>query len=213
MTAVQPTIYGPVSRRRPPLTRRQKRGTALAGIVGFLVVNLGWLPFVLLGIVFVFVFVIYFINTILGGDDSLSASQSNATTIVTEFLGITRNDVLPFATVAGVIGVVLIAAGIVFSIQVLKRHGVNRPAAVTWVGLVLAIVGNWILSGLFSGIFYFIAALNDTGRGIELPNGGILAASALVTILYNALLGWLCWWWMAYAMRSRDSAATPTITS
>jgi hypothetical protein len=213
MTTIPPVIAPPVSRRRPALSRRQKNGAAIAGIGGFLIVNLGWLPFILVGILFAFTFVIYFINSVLGGADSLADSQSNATTIVTDLVGITPGQVIPFTIGACVIGVILIAAGIVFSIQVLKRHGVNRPVAVTWVGLALAIVGNWIFSSIFSAITYFIGALNDTGRGIELPNSGILAASVVVTIVYNALLGWLCWWWMAYAMRAREPAPPPTATS
>ena len=47
---------------RPPLTRRQRRGAAIAGIVGFLLATIGWVPYVLVGLGYVFAFGVYFLG-------------------------------------------------------------------------------------------------------------------------------------------------------
>ena len=113
-------------------------------------------------------------------------------------------------SIACVVGVLLIAAGILVSIVILKRHSVNRAAGVTWLGLLLAIVGSWILDTVLGIVIYAVAAAGDVGKGPVGPGGGLTVIYLSVALAIQVLLGWLCWWWMAHALRRRPAPSDQT---
>ncbi len=186
---------------KPPLTPRQRRGATLAGIVGFLLATLGWVPFVIVAIGYVFSFGVYFLGAVLGGDDTRFDAESETAKLAARLLGLPATSLGVVVFVALVVGVALIALGIVLSSLILKRHDVARPAGVTWLGLLLAIVGSWILDGILGFIVYLVAAAGDIGKGPVAPDGGVTALYFAIAVAIQVVLGWLCWWWMAYAFR------------
>ena len=200
---------------KPPLTPRQRRGAAIAGIVGFLLATLGWLPFVVVAIGYVFSFGVYFLGAALGGDDTRFDAESETGTLAATLFGIPATSLGIVVIVALVVGVVLIALGVILSTVILRVHGVARGAGVTWLGLLLAIVGSWILDGILGFIVYLVAAAGDVGKGPVVPDGAVTALYFVIAVVIQIALGWLCWWWMAHALRrplaSNDPQPTPAI--
>ena len=200
---------------KPPLTPRQRRGAAIAGIVGFLLATLGWLPFVVVAIGYVFSFGVYFLGAALGGDDTRFDAESETGTLAATLFGIPATSLGIVVIVALVVGVVLIALGVFLSTVILRVHGVARGAGVTWLGLLLAIVGSWILDGILGFIVYLVAAAGDVGKGPVVPDGAVTALYFVIAVVIQIALGWLCWWWMAHALRrplaSNDPQPTPAI--
>ena len=192
---------------RPPLTRRERRGAVIAGIVGFLLATIGWVPYVLVGLGYVFAFGVYFLGSLLGGGDSQDSANTDTGKLAADFIGIPASSVGLLISIACVVGVLLIAAGIVLSIVILKRHSVNRAAGVTWLGLLLAIVGSWILDAILAIVIYAVAAAGDVGKGPVGPSGALTVIYLLIALAIQVLLGWLCWWWMAHALRRRAAPA------
>ena len=186
---------------KPPLTSRQRRGAAIAGIVGFLLATLGWLPFVAVIVGYAFAFGVYFLGAALGGDDTRFDTESQTGKLAANLIGIPATSLGVVVMISLVIGVVLIALGIFLSSVILKRHGVARAAGVTWLGLLLAIVGSWILDGILSFVVYLVSATGDVGRGPVAPGGGLTALYFVIVVAIQVALGWLCWWWMAHAFR------------
>ena len=198
---------------KPSLTPRQRRGAASAGIVGFLLASLGWLPFVVVAVGYVFAFGVYFLGAALGGADTRFDAESQTGKLAASLIGIPATSLGVIIIIALVVGALLIAFGIFLSTVILRLHGVARPAGVTWLGLVLAIVGSWILDGILGFVVYLVAAHGDVGRGPVAPGGGISALYFVIAIAIQVALGWLCWWWMAHALRrplaSNDPQPSP----
>jgi hypothetical protein len=188
---------------RPPLTRRERRGAAIAGIAGFLLATIGWVPFVLVGLGYIFAFGVYFLGSLLGGEDSQESANTDTGKVAADLIGIPIASLGLIISIACVVGVLLIAAGILVSIVILKRHSVNRAAGVTWLGLLLAIVGSWILDSILAVVIYAVAAAGDVGKGPVGPSGGLTVIYLLIALAVQVLLGWLGWWWMAHALRRR----------
>jgi hypothetical protein len=194
---------------KPPLTPRQRRGAAIAGIVGFLLATLGWLPFVIVAIGYVFSFGVYFLGAALGGDDTRFDAESETGKLAANLLGIPATSLGIVVSISLVVGVVLIAAGIVLSTVILRLHGVARGAGVTWLGLLLAIVGSWIFDGILGFIVYLVSAAGDVGKGPVAPGGGLTVLYLVIAVAIQVALGWLCWWWMAHALRRPLAANDP----
>jgi hypothetical protein len=97
---------------------------------------------------------------------------------------------------------------------------VHRPVAVTWSGLGIAIVASFLLSALSSpitGLFNLWTPnfnsddFSGSGGVPGLENfdfGPIIGAGILffvVSLLVDAAIGLLSWWWMAHAFRDRTA--------
>jgi hypothetical protein len=200
---------------KPPLTPRQRRGAAIAGIVGFLLATLGWLPFVVVAIGYVFSFGVYFLGAALGGNDTRFDAESETGKLAANLIGIPATSLGVVVIIALLVGAVLIAFGIVLSTVILRVHGVARGAGVTWLGLLLAIVGSWIFDGILGFIAYLVSAAGDVGKGPVAPDGAVTALYFVIAVAIQIALGWLCWWWMAHALRrpldSNDPQPSPAI--
>ena len=178
---------------RPPLLPRARRGAAVAGVVGFLMFTIGWA-------VVAAVAVITFILTILSFVSD--ASDGSAMRSLGRILDDAHLGTWVWAIVlAGVLGLILVVFSVLTSGWILKAHQVNHPWGVTWAGLGIAIVANWILGGIVSAISQVAGLWSNNSLGSAAFVGyGIFG---LVSLLIVAAIGWLSWWWMAHALRPK----------
>ncbi len=134
---------------KPALTPEQRRAAMLAGgIVGGLF-GIGW---GILGVV----------GDLRGGGDRRSASCSRMLfggADVTGGLGVV---LIVLLLVGLAVGVVLVILSVVISQRILRKGGVNRPTAVTWLSLLIVLVVNTIAQRVASP---FIDAFGD----VEVP--------------------------------------------
>jgi hypothetical protein len=204
MTATPPVYQPAYAPRpvRPPLTARAKRGAAIAGGVGFVLLGLGYAMVALpVGLALIVAFFALIVRA------ASSSSTPGFVGIEQFLLGL---DIRPWITplvVVAIAGVVLMVVAIVLSGRVLAAHQVRRPWAVTWAGIGIAIVASWFVSGI-TGLFTNVAI---SGVKWDSPSGGgaliaLLVASTVVALASNAVVGWLSWWWMAHAFRPATSA-------
>ncbi|CAN5406467.1 hypothetical protein BH10ACT4_BH10ACT4_10360 [soil metagenome] len=200
----QPYVPRPV---RPPLTARAKRGAALGGAFGFTLLTIGY---GLVAIPVAIGLVLAFFAAIVG-----LARGRNGQFADGSFGGfdVSRIDLSPWIALlvaSAVVGIVLMIAAVLLSSLVLRRHGVRRPWGVTFAGAGIAIVGAWIVEGFLGAIASGVGSASFDGRSF---GPGIIAGiivSAVVALAVNAVIGWLCWWWMAHAMRPAATAPDPT---
>ena len=182
---------------RPPLTARAKRGAAIAGAVGFLLLSLGFaMASFAIGLALIVAFFALIVRAASGSGTRMGAGFEQL---------LSELDIAPWIAPLVVIviaGLVLMVAAIVVSGRVLVAHRVRRPWAVTWAGAGIAIVASWILSGILATFFNLAMG----GFRWDSPSWGagffgVLIVSAVIGLASNAVLGWLSWWWMAHAMR------------
>lgn len=191
---------------RPPLTPREKSGARLAGILGFLLLSVGFglfsIPIVVIALGAFFALVVEFFRRISRNDQGfeqfLSAFESlNPTAWI-----------LPLI-LAAVVGLALMAGALLLSARILRSHDVERPWAVTWAGTGVAIIASWFLSGLSAIPFSFTGAFRGDDVEGSIGIGIALAVlSFLIGLAASAVVGWLSWWWMAHAFRRSPTAIT-----
>jgi len=184
---------------RPPLSPREKSGARLAGIVGFLLLSLGFgllaIPLSLLALGALFATVLGFIGRVSRDDRGIDQfirgfEQFNPSAWI-----------LPLV-IAAIVGLVIMAVALFVSAGILRSHDIARPWAVTWAGAGIAIVGSWLLSGLTAvpaglfGSFRGDDSAATVGIGVA-----VAVVSFLVGLFATAVIGWLSWWWMAHALR------------
>lgn len=182
---------------RAPLLPRARRGAALAGVIGFLMFSIGWA--VIAG-----VSVILFIFTILSFVSD--ASDDSSMRSLGRFLDEAQlSNWVWVVVVVGVVGLILVVFSILTSGWILKAHQVNNPWGVTWAGLGIAIVANWILGGIVSVISQVAGMWSNNSFGSAAFVGyGIFG---LVSLVIVGVIGWLAWWWMAHALRPKAGLA------
>jgi len=188
---------------RPPLTARAKRGTVIAGAVGFSLLSLGYamvaLPVGLAILVGFFALIVR----------AASSSSSPLPAGMERFLaGIDFQPWIAALVILALVGVVVMAVAIVLSGRILAAHQVRRPWAVTWAGLGIAIVGSWVVSGItgvFTNVGFSGARWDSSSAGPTIVL--VLAVSAFIALVSNAVVGWLSFWWMAHAMRPAAAVA------
>ena len=205
MTVTQP-IAAPAwqpAPPRPPLSDRERAGARLAGILGYLVLSVGFALFgipVALLIFAAFFALIFGILQRANNDPELGG--------FTEFVRSVDPGawILPLVVVA-LVGVAVMVAALLVSRGILRAHGVNRPWGVTFAGAGIAIVASWIASVVLSLPLQLTSSFSsDIDTGV--PFGIILGAlSVLVGLATTAVVGMLSWWWMAHLMR--PAARTP----
>jgi hypothetical protein len=155
---------------RPPLAPRQKRGAMLAGAVGFSLMSLG---FALVAIPLAIALFGAFFSTLFNwatanNPDDVSINGGVPPEDIERFISNAWAMFLPWLIGLVILGIILWILGYLASIGILRSHQVNRPVAVTWSGLGIAIVGSWALSALsspISGLF------NLWTPDIESPGG------------------------------------------
>ena len=183
--------------RKPPLDARQKSGARLAGIVGFLLLNVGsllfGLPLVLLAATALFALFIGVIARMSNGSEQEWLAFVGDIDVVS---------FIPQLLLSSLLGAVVMVASLFVSTAILRRHGVNRPWAVTWASVGIATVASWILSGIATIPLQFATQMAD-GSGNAWADsiaawivGSVLVVAAIVAV------GLLSWWWMAHVLRS-----------
>lgn len=129
----------------------------------------------------------------------------------------------PWLIGLSVLGLVLWILGYLSSLWILRSHAVNRPVAVTWSGLGVAIVGSFLLSALASPLSGLSGMFTPNLDGPEdfdgAPDLDVLGAFDFTPLIVfgvvvlllgtavNAAIGLLSWWWMAHAFRAHAAPA------
>jgi hypothetical protein len=162
---------------RPSLSKRERTGASIAGIVGFVLVTLGLAPSVIL------------------------------------YAEAVEGSPLAVIEVLSVVGLIVAAGSVMFSLRVLKRYGVNHRAGVTWSSIALAGLVHVVIAYTVLGLALMASASEQFPPFYSGPAFGFVYFGALAVL--DALLGWLAWWWMAHAMRHRavpTEQATPLVS-
>lgn len=206
---------------RPPLAPRQRRGAMLAGAVGFSLMSLG---FALVAIPLAIALFGAFFSTLFSwaatnNPDDISIDGGVPPEDFERFIADAWSMFLPWMIGLVILGILLWVLGYLASLGILRSHRVNRPVAVTWSALGVAIVGSWALSALsspISGLFNLwtpdigTPEIGSPGGVPDLtgfdvaPFVGIGVGFLLLSVLLNAGIGLLSWWWMAHAFRERQ---------
>jgi hypothetical protein len=200
-----PTWQPPVP--RPPLTPELKRAATRAGVLGFIILGIGWSLVAVALFAAFFASLVSFIMGIMArvpgeGDQELEQFTSFIETLNPSAW------VIPLV-IAGIVGVILMVLALYLSAGILKRAGHPSPWAVTWAGAGVGIAASSIVG--------WVAAIPGQVAGIFSPGGGSIDAAipglvigvalwAIFTIGLNGVIGWLSWWWMAHALRPAASA-------
>lgn len=192
---------------RTPLTAEQKRGAMIAGGVGFALMTLGF-GIVSVVVVVLFVFgLLGFIGTALARSGETSA---NMMADIVEFAQM----YWWIALLVAVVGVILWLAGYFASVRILKSSGNRRATAITWAGLGIAIVANWLVGSVLS-IPASLINMGSSDSGVltgALLGGGLVFG--LLGLAATVAIGVFAWWWMAHALRvapAAESAANPPV--
>jgi hypothetical protein len=208
----QPLPYQPAYAARavrPPLTAEAKRGTVIAGAVGFVLLGLGY---AMVALPIALALIVAFISLIARWASDSSGTSNDGFDQFVSGLNLAPW-IVPLVLIV-VVGVVLMIAALVVSARVLAAHHVRRPWAVTWAGAGIAIVGSWFVSGILG----FITRLVVVGASWGSPSWGqgvtaFLVVSAVISLASNAAIGWLSWWWMAHAMRPAAPVAVSPVAA
>jgi hypothetical protein len=207
MTMSQPYVAPPGWQPpppRPPLTPRQKSGARLAGIIGFLLLSVGFglfsLPLAVLAFGAFFAIVLGFIRT-------ASQNEAGFDQFMSAFAAFDPTAWILPLVIAAVVGLVLMVLALVASARILRAHDVARPWPVTWAGAGIAIVGSWLLSGLSAVPFAILNVFRGDDPTTSVGAGIAVGVVSLVLgLVLTGVIGWLSWWWMAHALRA---PATP----
>lgn len=195
----------------------------IAGAVSFTLMTIG---FTLIAIPLVVSVLGAFIGTIVSwaaqnDPDDFSVNGGPRPQEIESFLGDAWSSFLPWLIGALILGVIIWILGYLSSLWILRSHKVHRPVAVTWSGLGIAVVGNFFLSALSSPITGLFSVwdsdfdgpgdfrnFGDPGQmqwldGVNLAPAalGIALIFLILSIVVNAAIGLLSWWWMAHAFR------------
>lgn len=218
-----PRAPSPATPPRPPLAPRQRRGAMLAGAVSFTLMTLG---FTLIAIPLLIGVLGAFIGTIVSwaaqnDSDDFSVNGGPRPQEIESFISDAWSMFLPWLIGALILGIIIWILGYFSSLWILRSHRVHRPVAVTWSGLGIAVVGNFFLSALSSPVTGLFNVWDfDPGDPDDFRNFGgpgqmqwldnvNLAPAALglallflvISVVVNAAIGLLSWWWMAHAFR------------
>lgn len=157
----------------------------LAGGIAGGLFGIGW---GILGVVTVFLLVAvafgFLVGALLGGAD------------ITGGLGAV---VVVLGLVAFAVGIVLVVLSVVLSLRILRKGGINKPKAVTWLGLGIALVVNSIAQAIASP---YIQAFSDS----DAPGWARVVVS-IVLGLVAVGVGIGVWLLLAHAFRGATQTA------
>ncbi|WP_460948182.1 hypothetical protein [Okibacterium endophyticum] len=198
----QPPVYQvPLRQPRPPLTSKAKRGAMLAGALGFTLMTIGFtiamIPLAIAMIVALFASFFGFLTA--------ASTDREWADVMGEWFGVGIEASWLVFVIFVVIGIVIWVLGYLVSILILKGHGIERRAAITWSGLGIAVVVWWLVSTVITPFSGILVPVISVGNGEFNPDGavGVGIVLAVLAVVLAAGLGLLSWWWMAHAMRPR----------
>ena len=211
---VQPTPYAQAGQYppqawqpravRPPLTAEQKSGARWAGIVGFNLLALGWLLFIIPVVLGTFAAFFTFVL------DQIGRSSNSRSTSYYQLRDFVDNAnvtawVIPLL-ILSLFGMAVWALGIIVSGRMLKSHSVNHPWGVTWAAAGIAIAAYPFVGWIAGILVQVVSGLADVAHAPVWTMIGVTGSlSLLMAIVLNCVIGWLAWWWMAHAMRARPT--------
>lgn len=182
--------------RKPPLSAREKAGARLAGVIGFLMLSLGWALFAIpvAAVVFGALFALLFSTIQRASGDQGPLGVFHGLDIGAWILPLVLSSVL---------GLLVIVAALFVSRGILRAHGLNKPWPITLAGAGIAIAASWLLSALLSVPLQLAGAFagDDSNASFPLVAGLVGLAFGVVC---TGVIGWLAWWWMAHVMRPRE---------
>ncbi len=189
-----------------PLDRKHKRASFWAGFIGLNLLNLGS------GLVLVALLVGLFVTLFAG--ISASAEPSSGLQGFDDF--VSEYNLALWLIGAGVLGLIIFAAGLLVSVGILRGARVRRPWAVTWAAFGISVpvlfIVNTIAStiGQFVGYFATFSTFFAAAQGGSAPDQASVATGVVVALVFVVLsiglvgvVGWLAWWWMAHVFRER----------
>lgn len=190
----------PPAPKRPPLTRREKRGAFWAGAIGFNVLTIG---FTLVIVPLVAALFAAFFSFIVG---SIARNAEELSTGFLTLIDTLRSIDVGLVAIVGisvvVVGLAVMTGAIFASRALLRGHGVKRYAAVTWSGAGIAIVATWVLGWIPGLITQFVSIpLSATGADGLITGIAVGSFGLILGIIFTGAVGWLSWWWMAHAFR------------
>lgn len=195
--------------KRPPLTKREKRGTFWAGAVGFNVLTFGFtLVIVPIIVGLLGAFVTSLIGFIARTSDDLDADFFRMQEVLES---LDYGLLIAIGIGVAVVGLAIMAGALFLSKGILRAHGIDRAWPVTWSGAGTAVFAFWMLEWI-PGLAAQVALLPLAANGV---NGvewwavyGVVAI--VLSLATNAVIGWLAWWWMTFAFRPATRVDTPT---
>ena len=208
-------LYQPVPPKsvqpRPALLPLQQAGARLAGIIGFLVLSVGfWMlsvPLAILAVMAIIGVIVRAVGRPSGKPDWYRQGQVFVDRLQPEaWIG-------PLVIIA-VVGVVLMVAALFTSVRILRSHDVAKPWPVTWAATGIAIVASWIVSAVLSVPLQVVSSGLDDNKAQSFTLGtgigiGVGLLGFLVSIVATAAVGWLSWWLAAHLLRPADIPDIP----
>lgn len=186
--------------QRPPLSKRAKTGAAWAGIIGFNMLTIGFflfaVPLALLAVGSLFGFLV---SEAIRQDADFSMEGLRFLETIDPALWL-----VPLL-IASAVGLVIWVLGLIVSRGILRSSGAVRPWAITWAATGIAVIAYWIIwtiIGAISSIISSFIGILTQSLGNQATAGLIGSIiSLLLAVIINSIIGWLCWLWMAHAMR------------
>lgn len=184
---------------KPPLDARQKSGARLAGILGFLLLNLGATLFLVPIVVMLFGALVGFIfKTISTG---MAGTDENFPAWESFFYELNLSVIVPILVAVVLLGLVIMVAALFLSVRILRTHGLAKAWPITWAGAGIGLVANTIVVNGISLPFTFFPLDIDGSNVTAASNIVIGIVGLLIVGIATAVVGWLSWWLMAHAMR------------
>ena len=217
MTGTHPPASGAIAAprpKRPPLDRSTKVGAAVAGAVSFTLLTIGfvlfWVPILLGAVALILTTIVRFASRIDAEPDA-GFRQFARTVGVLDL----EAWAVPLVLVS-VVGLAVMVIAVFSGKWILAGRRIERPWAITWAGLGVAVVAYSVVGGILSSAVDVVSSFAQVGSSdrdtVYVSDGGdlgdavpvIVAAgviSVLVSIVVTAAIGWLAMWWMAYVLR------------
>lgn len=185
---------------RPPLSRRQRIAAWVAGILGLLLIELGFLAMIS-------VVVVAWVLVVVAGVQGYGAVSYDPQLGVATALEVGWQAIVAAPTELGVWfwvfgagGLLVVGLGILASALILRMARVNRPWRTTW--------GASGVAAFTVGLIYVgLSLLGNTG-GKLLPGGNwpafrvYLTLTLAIVAVTTVVVGAASWWWMAHLNRA-----------
>ena len=191
---------------RAPLTpqRRARRGAVVAGAIALPLVTAGLallaVPLAIWQLATIVKTVVVVIANAVAGTGA--AADANAT-----LASIDPNATSGLTIALAIVGAVLVVAGALVSVLVLRSHGVHRPTMVTTIALPMGVLVASIVTATVGALGGLLFGTSDSVSEV-LGNAAIaIALTAIGSGIATVVTGALVWMWMAGILHDRPAPA------